>query len=201
LPQSQAFNAQENLQIPALRSFLVARNTDSYDSAIERTAPYIIGPAAEIRLWHRIRVEVDGLHSRAVCDYTSIRFDKFSSQTEFEALKHKVDGLEIPVILEYEFAGRRRLRPFVGAGMSIWYNRDRVSQGMADWSTPGEPPNLPFLFNPSLGGAPDVVKGGPAFAAGSAASVRRLRISVEIRYTRLAATRSRRRRCTLIRTS
>jgi hypothetical protein len=184
LPLSQALNAQANNDIPTLSAFLLSRTTQAYDSATQRTVPYTIGPAVEIRLWHQIRAEVDGLYSRAAYDYTSIGFNKFSSTSVFEALKHTVDHVEIPVLVKYRFVEQGKLHPFVGVGASILYSRDRASQGVIDASTPGEPPTPPYLFNPRSGNAVQVVKGGPTFAAGAVISIGRPRISAELRYTR-----------------
>ena len=185
LPLSQAFQAQQNLDIPTLSAFLLAHPANGFESAIQRTVPYTIGPAVEIRLWHQIRAEVDGLYSRAAYDDTSIGFDKFISASVFEALKHTVDQVEIPVLVKYEFGESHKFYPFVGAGGSILYSHDRVAKGVVDASTPGEPATPPYLFNPSWVKALQVVKGGPTFAAGAMISIRGLRISAEIRYTRI----------------
>src|ERR1035438_8667885 len=69
LPLTQAFNAIENPQPLAVTAFY--QNSEGllafdYDSATQRKIPYTVGPAVEIRLWRHIRVEADGLYSRAV---------------------------------------------------------------------------------------------------------------------------------------
>lgn len=193
LPPSQAFNAQES----ATPLTLIAFNQNSpgvfdYDSATRRTVPYTVGPAVEIRLWRHIRAEADGLYGRAVFDYTSVRFDKFTSNSYFDALKHAVDRVDTPVLVKYEFIERRRIHPFVGAGGSIRYSHDKVLQGVADAALPGGGPSYsapPFAFNPGSGTPVQVVavravRMGPTVSAGIETAVGRHRVSAEIRYTR-----------------
>jgi hypothetical protein len=195
LPLTQAFNAIENPQPLTVTAFY--QNSEGllafdYDSATQRKIPYTVGPAVEIRLWRHIRVEADGLYSRAVYDYTSVRFDKFTSNSYFDALKHAVDRVDTPVLVKYEFAERRRFHPFAGAGGSIRYSHDKVLQGIADAAVPGggtEYSTPPTIFNSSLGTPIQVVavralRMGPAFSAGVETPVGRHRASAEIRYTR-----------------
>jgi hypothetical protein len=182
VPLSQAFSAQQDPSIPSLAAFLQSRTSIDYDSAVERTVPYTIGPAVEVRLWRKIGVEADGLYSRAVYDYTSIAFNKFQAAMDYAAMKHTVDQVQIPVLVKYRLMSRSKMQPFAGVGASICYNRDIAVQGITDQSVPGEPAGPVLLYNPALGSPIQVVKVGPVFAAGVVTSLRRLRLSLEARY-------------------
>lgn len=196
LPLTQAFDATENSQpLSVIGFYQNSPGIFDYDSATQRTVPYTVGPAVEIRLWRHIRAEADGLYSRAVFDYTSVRFDKFTSNSYYDALKHAVDRVDTPVLVKYEFIERRRVHPFVGAGGSIRYSHDKVLQGVADGALPGGGPVYsapPFAFNPSLGTpiqivAVRAVRMGLVFTTGIEMAVGRHRVSAEIRYTRYPA--------------
>jgi hypothetical protein len=184
VPLSQAFNAQQDPSIPSLAAFLQSRSLQGYDSAVERTVPYTIGPAVEVRLGRKIGVEADGLYSRAVYDYTSIAFNKFAAAMDYDALKHTVDQVHIPVLVKYQFSSRSKMHPFGGVGASICYNRDKAVQGITNQSAQDEPAGPVVLYNPALGSPTQVVKLGPVFAAGVETSLRRLRLSLEVRYAR-----------------
>lgn len=143
LPLSQAFDAIENSQpLTVIDFYQNSPGIFDYDSATRRTVPYTIGPAVEIRLWRHIRAEVDGFYSRAVFDYTSVRFNKFDSNSDFADLKYAVDRVDMPVLVKYEFVERRRFHLFAGAGVSTLYSRDKVLQGIADAAVPGGGPGF-----------------------------------------------------------
>ncbi len=192
LPLSQAFDAIENSQpLTVIDFYQNSPGIFDYDSATRRTVPYTIGPAVEIRLWRHIRAEVDGFYSRAVFDYTSVRFNKFDSNSDFADLKYAVDRVDMPVLVKYEFVERRRFHLFAGAGVSTLYSRDKVLQGIADAAVPGGGPGFsapPYVVNPSSASigvvAVRAVRMGPAFSAGIETSIGRHRASAEIRYTR-----------------
>jgi len=186
LPLTQAFDAQTNPNVPTLSAILGQGLFGLPDSsgATERTVPYTIGPAIEVRLAKHIKAEADALYSRAVYDWTDIITFGLSAGTHYYGLKNAVDRVQIPVLVKYEF-GKARARPFAGAGVSLLYSRDRVVQGVLGSQTNVSPPNFGQAQQSNYPVESSIVA-GPTATAGAVTTIRRVRLSAEIRYARLS---------------
>lgn len=86
--------------------------------------------------------------------------------------------------MKYEF-GKARVRPFAGAGVSLLYSRDRVVQGVVGSQGLEGPPIFRQVQQRDYPVESSLVA-GPMVTAGAGTSIRRIRLSAEIRYARLS---------------
>ena len=132
-------------------------------------APFVIGPAVELRLFAGLSAEADLFYRKIQYTSTSQGAGAISSRTQGQAW-------EIPVLAKYRTPGELT-RAFISAGLS--YRRlarfeQRTSiPGSSAPQVSGEPPELD---NRSTAGA--------TIGGGVELSVPLLRISAELRYTR-----------------
>jgi hypothetical protein len=152
--------------------------------------PYIIGPTVEVRLKGLFSLDVEALYSRVDYDHTAgVYFIAGSVApiilTSFTATKHIVDRWEFPVLLKYKINTRHRLRPFIEAGISTQRSRERETEGLAGFATQGifGPPSVSLMRSGSSVVNRSVVEGA-TFGIGASFGVRRVRPSMELRYTR-----------------
>ena len=180
MPLTQAYDAKTNPALAGggLLDFVPACIVDGCESANERTVPYVIGPAIEIRVRGPFRVNVEGLYSRAIYEYISEIARPDGSEQGVVAAKHAVSRWDFPFLLKYTVPRWHGLYPFVAAGASIQYSRDyTVSRLGGD------------LFSRRisvLSGGPSTRSTivGPTFGAGVSFGASRMRPSLEFRYTR-----------------
>lgn len=179
VPLTQAFVANTDL---ALAGFfdLSPQNCAVCDgqSATQRTIPYIIGPALEIRLFRAFRVDIEGLYSRSIYDFTS-KYSTPSSGVHVIESKHAISRWEFPLLVKFGGNAWRGVHPFASAGVSVRYDRDYTVGGLLGGR------NLSFaVINAFSGGSSTrstVV--GPTFAVGANVGASRIRPSFELRYT------------------
>ena len=132
-------------------------------------APYVIGPAVELRLFAGLSAEADLLYRRVEYTFTDQVTPQVVSRTTGRAF-------ELPVLVKYRVPGEL-FRPFVSAGFS--YRRlarfeQRLSTGgISGTAQVSEPPEL---TNRSTSGA--------TVGGGIEVSVPLVRVSAELRYTR-----------------
>ena len=100
----------------------------------------------------------------------------------YYSLKNSVNRVQTTILAKYEF-GKGRVRPFAGAGVSLLYSRDRVVGGIIGGQSIVGPPMFSHV-QPNNFPVESSVVTGPMLTAGLVRSVRRLRLSAEIRYTR-----------------
>lgn len=103
-----------------------------------------------------------------------------STNTYFDA-KTKVDRVELPLLVKFAIAGRASVHPFIAAGASVQYNRSAVVS--AFWGFKGTFGDTGFVVVTSRPVRHAFVA-GPTAAAGVAFGSKRLRPSLEFRYTR-----------------
>jgi len=100
LPLTQAFNAIENPQPLTVTAFY--QNSEGLLRSITTAQPsarfLYSRSGVEIRLWRHIRVEADGLYSRAVT-ITPRCVRQVHIDSYFDALKHAVDRVDTPVLV------------------------------------------------------------------------------------------------------
>ena len=126
-------------------------------------APYVIGPAAELRLFAGLSAEVDLLYRRV--EYTST-----TQATPQEVSRTSGQTWELPMLAKYRVPGEL-LRPFVSAGLS--YRRlARFEQRLSTGGT-SEPPELTKRST-----------SGATVGGGLEVSLPLIRVSAEMRYTR-----------------
>jgi hypothetical protein len=182
LPFTQGFLAYTNLTPPNLTHFYLAPD---YDSSIQRTVPYTIGPAVEIRLGRHIRLEADALYSRVDYDYTSIRFFSPSTGNFYDSEKHTTNQLDFPLLVKYQFLSRRQFQPFIGVGGSALHTRDNVQQGIGGQASPAAYQPYFFTINASALPTMSKVSGRAVVSIGATIPMAWLLVSAEVRYTRL----------------
>jgi hypothetical protein len=156
---------------------------------IERTVPYIIGPAVEARLKGSFSLDLEALYSRV--DYNR----SFGGVSGFgpgfaptyvanvTATKHTINRWEFPVLLKYTMRAGHQLRPFVEGGISIQGNWERQTQGLTGFTTPVFAANLSVKPSESSAVNRSVIEGA-TFGIGASYGIRRVRPSLEFRYTR-----------------
>jgi opacity protein-like surface antigen len=137
-------------------------------------APYVIGPAFEVRLPLILAVEADVLYRR-------LQYGSAAGQAPASASSRTSgQAWEFPLLAKYRFPGRL-VRPYVSAGLSF-RRLARFEQRTTVAGTPGsversdEPQELTKRFTL-----------GPTLGAGLELRVPFVRISSEIRYTRWSA--------------
>ena len=178
LPINHAFDAQTASTRPPPFGYLQS----PYQSAVERTVPYTVGPTLEVRLPARFQLEADALYSRAIYDYTAILTLSPSRGSKLIDEKHVVGLWGFPILLKYRPIKRSDVRPFLAGGATIEYNRDTAAQGLTGVAAPAGMPCVSPIH--SFTQTSTVV--GPTIAAGLEFGLWRLRVSSEIRYTRWA---------------
>ena len=132
-------------------------------------APYVIGPAVELRLFAGLSAEANLLYRRV--EYTS------TTQVTPQAVSRTTGQTwEIPLLAKYRVSGEL-LRPFVLAGLSYRrlarFEQRLTTGGISGTVQVSEPPGL---TNRSTAGA--TVGGGLEL------SLPLIRVSAEMRYTR-----------------
>ena len=90
----------------------------------------------------------------------------------------------MPILAKYEFSARGRLHLFAGAGVSTMLSHQRQSEGLFALQTPVTVRPTLTASDTSRLPTQRFVSVGPTIAAGSITSIRRLRVSTEVRYTR-----------------
>ncbi len=162
--------------------------THCFDCGTARSPPYIFGPALEVRIVGGLSTTAEALYSRADYDHTSFISELSSGFLDSEE-KHAVDRWEAPLLLKYAFK-MRALTPFISAGASIQYDRERRVQALyaqycftcsgRNGLDPGVSKiTLDHTTGPPIGSL--VV--GPTAGTGASFSVGRIRPSIEARYT------------------
>jgi hypothetical protein len=151
------------------------------ECATQRTLPYVIAPAVEIRLVRLYSVSAEAVYTRADYNHTSSSFSTSSTSLLLDT-KDTVDRWEFPFLLKMEVGARRRFHPFVGVGATVQYARDSRARtivatkgfgGSVVYMPPG--PVMPTVAS---------TVAGPTAAVGTAFGAGRLRPSIEFRYTR-----------------
>jgi hypothetical protein len=153
LPLTDVFNARTDPNQPVFQYL-----ASPFQSATQRTVPYIVGPAVEVRLTSRFGIEVDALYSRGTYNYTEIFTRSPSLGSALQETKHAANLWDFPVLLKYRTSVRPGLRPFVGAGISVQYATDGVVESL--FGTAG-PVGRPFIF-PGSGMAQPAAQHQPA---------------------------------------
>lgn len=146
----------------------------------QRTLPYVLGPAVDIALLGPSSLSAEVLYSRADFNQTRSNRSVSSTNTYFDA-KTKVDRVELPLLVKFAIAGRASVHPFIAAGASVQYNRSAVVS--AFWGFKGTFGDTGFVVVTSRPVRHAFVA-GPTAAAGVAFGSKRLRPSLEFRYTR-----------------
>jgi Outer membrane protein beta-barrel domain len=151
------------------------------ECATQRTLPYEIGPAIEVRIVNAVSVTAEGLYSRADYNHTSSTFSA-SGSSFLEDTKDTVDRLEVPLMAKFGLARWRRLHPFVALGAAVQYNRDsRVQRLTGSHSLFGGTSLFQSIVHTPIARSAGV---GPTFSAGTRIGTRRLSSTIEFRYTR-----------------
>lgn len=187
VPLTQAFNAVTDPNFPNIANLATVNFPPSQNlltSATERTLPYTVGPYVEIHLVGPLSAKLGALYSRATYDYQDVVFISPDHGTEAENVKRAESRWEFPAVLKWRFPAVAWMTPYVTGGMSIGYNRNyevgglfTVYQGL----TAGFPqPFTQFKGGPSSRSIPF----GPTFSGGLQFGKRRIKPSVEFRYTR-----------------
>ncbi len=144
-------------------------------SAMQRTLPYIVGPAIEFHVHGPLGLMAEALYTRAVYDYRWFTFISPSSGVESVDEKHAVSRWEFPILLKYQARARHLGRPFVTAGMSIQYSRNyNAGSLLAHQGILGG-----VLFVPWLRPSSRSTAAGPTVGVGWSSHVSRLRPSIE----------------------
>ena len=179
MPLTAAFEAQSIDQNPS-----VSILGKCGECASQRTVPYVVGPAVEIRLQGGFSLSAEALYSRADYNHTSlVDFSVSSFRTQVEDVKHAVDRWEFPVLLKYTANARHALHPFIAAGVSTQRNRDRELSHTMFTRFDVAPIFLSIEPFPLAADA-DSTLVGPTLAAGVGFGARRMHPSVEFRFTR-----------------
>lgn len=177
LPLTDVFNARTDPNQPVFQYL-----ASPFQSATQRTVPYIVGPAVEVRLTSRFGIEVDALYSRGTYNYTEIFTRSPSLGSALQETKHAANLWDFPVLLKYRTSVRPGLRPFVGAGISVQYATDGVVESL--FGTAG-PVGRPFYFSGQRDGSTSGSTSTGATAVGGLEfGFGRMRISPQVRYTR-----------------
>jgi hypothetical protein len=132
-------------------------------------APYVIGPAVEIRLF-------GGLSAEANLFYRRVQYDSTQPGTGAPTIRTSGQAWEVPVLAKYRTPGEL-VRAFVSAGLAYrWlasFRQHATIGGPSSIQISNEPPELT-----------DSTTGGATVGGGVELSVPLLRISAELRYTR-----------------
>jgi len=130
--------------------------------SIPKSTNFTIGPALQINLPANLRIEADAL------------FRPYSVNLGFSGGTVQVKGQQwrFPVLMQYRFGGAAIVHPFVGAGMSFGHLSGLSTAAKSITSGPGQLLHQSDA-SPVVGGGLDV--GLPL-----------VRISAEIRFTRLS---------------
>jgi opacity protein-like surface antigen len=136
---------------------------------LSNKAPFVIGPAVELRLFAGLSAEANLLYRRVEYTSTTQATPQVVSRTTGQTF-------EVPVLAKYRVPGEL-FRPFVSAGLS--YRRlarfeQRLSTGGISGTVQVSKP--PELTNRSTSGA--------TVAGGLEVSLPLIRVSAELRYTR-----------------
>ena len=139
----------------------------------QRTLPYLIGPAIQIHLWRFLYLHAQALYGRA--DYIGVHSYVSGSGVSIQSIsiveKHGIDRWEVPILLKFRLPSRHFVRPFVAAGVSLEHSTD------TELIDP-----MPGFIN-IVYGVPNSATGA-TFGAGASFGSRRVRPSIEFRYTR-----------------
>src|SRR5579859_6166585 len=91
------------------------------ECGVQRTLPYVVGPAIQIRLWRFLYLDAQGLYSRA--DYIGVNSFVSGSGVSIQKIgiveKHGIDRWEIPILFKFRLPSWHLVRPFVAAGVSL----------------------------------------------------------------------------------
>lgn len=188
LTDAMATNASQMIPgplVPSLPSFGTC-----VECAAERTLPYVVGPAVEARIKGPFSLDVEALYSRVDFTHTSGSYVVVGNVApiifaNFTATKHIINRWEFPVLLKYAMYTGHKLQPFVEGGLSVQYNRERQAEGLAG-SASGlgfEPLNVSVTPFESSVVNRSVIEGA-TFGMGVSYGTRRVRPSIEFRYTR-----------------
>lgn len=156
-----------------------------FECATVRNLHYAVGPAVEVRIVGPLSVMAEATYSRADYFHTSAYAQMFPRPAAgYQLLEQKdvVDRWEAPLLLKYSFK-MRGLTPFVAGGASIQYDRDRAVRSYGDFRF--SPPSGDFIgldTSSSLRGT-SVVAGPTAGVGASFDAGRRIRPSIEVRFT------------------
>ena len=137
------------------------------ECATQRTLPYVVGTAVQIHLWRMLYLDAQGLYSRV--DYTHTSSATGAYFTTFSEYKKAIDRWEFPILLKAQLNSWRVVHPYVAAGVSLEHSHE-MFQPVADSSV-----FATFGPNSAI---------GSTVALGTSFGSRRVRPSIEVRYTR-----------------
>lgn len=144
----------------------------------------MIGTSLEIHFNRRFSVVAEALYNRSGYTHTSTRFFT-PTWGSFTSEKHVVDRWQFPVLVRYSLAEWHGMYPFAAAGVSFHYTQDSTQSRLEGAVNP------PFSFI-GAGSGPDLrvptssTGAGGTLALGTAFGSRKVRPTVEYRYTRWA---------------
>lgn len=151
------------------------------ECAASRTVPYLVGPSLEVPLTRQLSLSIDALYNRTNYHHTSGTLITPTSRS-FNAEKHVVDRLEIPIMLRHSFKSWHTLRPFIAGGAALLQSQDTVQSrqyGSLDppYAYVGPNETVPLSAPRSS------TVWGPTFAVGARFGTGRIHPSIEYRYT------------------
>jgi len=159
-----------------------------FECGTVRNLRYVVGPAVDVRIAGPLSFTAEELYSRADYFHTSVTAQMFSRPgSGYQLLEQKdtVDRWETPLLLKYSFK-MRGFTPFISAGASIQYDRDRGVRFYGDFrftQTPGD--FVQFSTSSTLQGGS--VEAGPTAGIGTSFDAGcRIRPSIEVRFTHWA---------------
>jgi hypothetical protein len=129
-------------------------------------APYVIGPAVDLRLF-------GGLSAEADLFYRKLQYTSTPSGAGAPTTRTTAQAWEVPILAKYRTPGEI-VRAFVSAGLSYrWLANFRQRASNSGVQLSSEPPELA-----------DSTTGGATIGGGVELSIPLFRISAELRYTR-----------------
>ena len=158
-----------------------------FECGTVRNLRYVVGPAMDVRIAGPLSFTAEELYSRADYFHTSVYFQSASRTSAGYQLgeqKDTVDRWETPLLLKYSFKVRG-FTPFILAGASIQYNRDRAVRSYGDFRFNLGGDFVQLGTSSSLQGS-SVEAGSTGGIGTSFAAGHRIRPSVELRFTHWA---------------
>ncbi len=157
-----------------------------FECGTQRTIPYVVGPALEVRIIGAVSATAEAFYSRADYDHTFLQSDLSAGASNSEE-KHVVDRWEAPLLLKYSFR-MRGMTTFVTAGASLQYDRDSrvravfeqycftcIGRFQSGIST--------VTLNTRSALQSESLVAGPTGGVGASFKLGRVRPSIEARYT------------------